>query len=745
MADYNFDAKSPQDQTYRQFLASKVIRAPNAGINVDAREINPVLFDWQREIVQWAAKKGRAALFQDCGLGKTFQQIEWARLVAETALIVAPLSVSEQTIRLARQHLDLAINRVRKPDDIKPGLNITNYEIIRHFAEAPIDALVLDESSILKSIDGETRKFLLSHFRDVPYRLCCTATPCPNDIAELANHAEFLGVMTRQEMLASFFVHDDQGWRVRGHARRPFYRWLSSWAMAMKSPADLGYDASGFNLPPLHIHDVVVDTEWRRPGHLFPGALKGITDRASVRKQSVIDRVARAAAIANQTVDQVIVWCGLNVESKLMTESIPDAIEVSGEESTETKERKIIDFVEGRSRVLVTKLKIAGFGMNFQNANHIIFVGLNDSYESYYQGIRRCWRYGQTRPVNAYVVVTDHETEIVQNVRDKEAHSETITREIIEAAKEFEMEELGRNGKSETIETTGYSGDNWILYQGDCVAEMRAIADESVDLSVFSPPFLALYTYSATEMDIGNCRTDDEFFEHFRFVIDDLLRITKPGRLACVHTQQVCTKLVTDGVIGLRDFRGRVCEEFVRRGWIYHGEVCIDKDPQAQAIRTHSKGLLFVQLKKDASWLRPALADYILIFRKPGENAVPIRPDISNDDWIEWARPIWYGIKESDTLNRAEARSEEDDRHVCPLQLGTIERCVRLWSNPSETVFSPFAGIGSEGYVALRQGRKFIGCELKGLYARTAAKNLSRAESESKRATLFDRLKEAAS
>jgi DNA modification methylase len=329
-----------------------------------------------------------------------------------------------------------------------------------------------------------------------------------------------------------------------------------------------------------------------------------------------------------------------------------------------------------------------------------------------------------------HIVVTDHEEEIVDNVRRKEVEGEKLSSEIIASAKEYEMEELGKMRHQEVYDSKEFSGEGWNLYQGDCVDEMKRLDDDSIDLSVFSPPFLALYTYSATERDLGNCRNQESFFDHFRFVIDDLMRVTKPGRLCCVHVAQVPTTLVNHGVIGIKDFRGQTISEFIDRDWIYHGEVVIDKDPQAQAIRTHSKGLLFVQLKKDASWLRPAMADYILVFRKPGENAVPIHPDISNDQWIEWARPIWYGIRESDTLNAAKARSDEDDRHVCPLQLGTIERVVRLWSNRGDTVLSPFAGIGSEGYVSIQQGRKFVGIELKPLYARTAIRNLRTARAQ---------------
>ena len=281
------------------------------------------------------------------------------------------------------------------------------------------------------------------------------------------------------------------------------------------------------------------------------------------------------------------------------------------------------------------------------------------------------------------------------------------------------------------------AGEGWDVINGDSCEELPKLDAESVDLSVYSPPFMSLYTYTASESDIGNCATTEEFFAHFGFVIRGLLRATKPGRLSCCHVAQVPAMLARDGYIGMKDFRGKTIEAFQAEGWIYHGEVCIDKDPQAQAIRTKSKSLLFVQMRKDSSWLRPALADYILVFRKPGDNAAPIIPDLSNNDWIEWARPIWYGIRESDTLQVAEARDDDDERHICPLQLGTIERCIRPWSNPGELVVSPFAGIGSEGFEAIRLGRRYLGIELKPGYAEVAAKNLRLAESRRTQGALF--------
>lgn len=287
---------------------------------------------------------------------------------------------------------------------------------------------------------------------------------------------------------------------------------------------------------------------------------------------------------------------------------------------------------------------------------------------------------------------------------------------------------------------------DWTLVNGDSIEVLATEGgDNTIDLSVYSPPFASLYTYTASERDLGNCKSSDEFFAHYGFLIRELLRVTKPGRLTCVHVAQIAAMLERDGWIGIKDFRGDVIRAYSAAGWIYHGEVCIDKDPQAQAIRTKAKGLLFVQMRKDSSWSRPALADYVLLFRKPGHNAAPIGHDpadrfaaLSNEEWIEFARPIWYGIRESDTLQVAEAREDEDERHICPLQLGTIERCIRLWSNPGDLVLSPFAGIGSEGYVALQWQRQYLGIELKPSYYELAIKNLYAAEQKRTQGSLFD-------
>lgn len=717
---------------YTTFLKSKAIKFESSGIDISKDQINDMLFEFQKDLVKWSLKKGRSAIFADTGLGKTFMQIEWARLINGSVLIVAPLSVAKQTVREAKK-LSVTIQYVRSQREVGklPGsLFITNYEMVDKFDADYFMAVVLDESSILKGLTGKTRKKLTDMFSETKYRLCCTATPAPNDIAEIANHSEFLGIMSRADMLASFFVHDDKGWRLRGHAETAFYRWLASWGMSVRKPSDLGYDDNGFILPSLNIMPVYIETGYVPDNQLFFTGLGGIQERQKVRRETLQERVDATAEMINASDEQWIVWCGLNAESTAITKAIPDAVEVAGSDNMNQKIESLENFQDGIIRVLVTKTKIAGFGMNFQNCHNMAFLGLSDSWESYYQAIRRCYRFGQTNPVNVSIILGDVEEEVMLNIERKEKQAREMAKKLIENVAEFEKDELAENNDMSdyNYQVDEATGKDWRLLLGDSVERLSEIKTESVDLSVFSPPFMDLYTYSPTERDLGNSASQNDFFVHFGYIIEELMRVTRPGRNCAVHTADVPAILNKDGYIGIKDFPGKVIAAFEAKGWIYHGRVTIDKNPQAQAIRTHSKALLFVQMEKDSTWSRPAIGDYILIFRKPGDNQVPVTPvangDITREKWIEWAHPIWYGISESDTLQYTTARSKEDDKHICPLQLGTIERCIALWSNPGETVLTPFAGIGSEVYQAVKMGRKGIGIELKQGYFNVAVKNM---------------------
>ena len=718
---------------YETFLKNKLNGIAPSGISVTPDELSPHLYPFQQQLTSWALAKGRSALFVDTGLGKTRMQVEWANRLHVKALIFAPLAVAQQTIAEAAL-MGIEVQYARAQSQATSQITITNYEMAHAFDMGEFAAVVLDESSILKSIDGKTRKYLTEACGDIGYRLCCTATPAPNDIAEFANHAEFLSIATRQEMLSMFFVHDQDGWRLKGHAREAFYKWMASWGMMVKTPTDIGFENNGYILPELTVApewiSVDADAVMQATGQMFFTKIGGITGRSQIRRATVDAKVDRAALQIAASSDQWIVWHGLNDEGRQLHAKVLDSVLVEGADSIDSKVRKLQSFIQRKpeARVLITKPSIAGFGLNLQNCHQVMFLGMNDSYEQWYQSIRRCWRFGQTDPVSVTPILSEMERPIYENVRRKEDTAEEVSRGMIDNVAEYQQTELGMAaGVKTAYKEDIVEGVNFQLMLGDCVDRLREVPDASVDFSIFSPPFLSLYVYSNSERDMGNSRTPTEFFDHFGHFLTEMLRVVKPGRNVACHVAQVPATLVHDGFIGLKDFRGQVIEAFIAHGFDYHGEVVIDKDPQAQAIRTHSKALLFVQLKKDASWLRPGLADYILVFRKPGENEVPVHPDISNEQWIEWARPIWYNIRESDTLNVAEGRSEKDERHIAPLQLGTIERCIRLWSNPGETVLSPFAGIGSEIYQAIVLDRKAVGIELKPEYYEAAKRNIDRA------------------
>lgn len=731
---------------YPAFLQSKSLIVPDAGLSIAQDELNPNLFAFQRELTIWALRKGKAALFADTGLGKSRMALAWAEALIKTGqkvLILAPLAVTSQFVNEGLK-MGIAVKAIRSNADIaEASIATCNYEIFERLDLTQFGGIVLDESSILKSFEGKTRTALIKAFAATPYRLCCTATPAPNDIQEICNHAEFLGVMTRAEMLAAFFIHDDSGWRLKGHAASgPFWKWLASWAMSVKFPSDLGYSDEGYQLPGLEIGVALVKSNYAQEGKLFADKLSGVTERAAARKATITDRVAETARLVqSEPEEQWLIWCAFDDEDKALQRAIPGAASVKGSDSPEYKAKTLLAFAAGEVKILISKPSIAGFGMNFQRCARMVFCGIGDSYEQYYQAIRRCYRFGQEREVRVTIVLSEVEQDIYYNVLRKEKEAARLTSELVKHLAEFEQAEIKKTGRETRMYKMGEaSGQSWKMMLGDSAERMKELAENSIDLSVFSPPFGSLYSYSDSDRDIGNCKDGEEFWQHFSFVSRELLRVMKPGRNVCVHVAQIPLQKAKDGFIGLSDFRGETIRHFAETGFIYHGEVCIDKDPQAQAIRTKSKALLFTQFHKDASWSRPALADYILIFRKPGDNAVPILPDVTNNEWIEFARPIWYGIKESDTLNTVEARSEKDERHICPLQLGTIERCIRLWSNRGETVFSPFGGIGSEPYMAVKLGRYGLGCELKEEYWKVAVKNLKEAERQANAGTLWDLL-----
>ena len=427
--------------TYEQFIDKKKIESTSCGFDINRQYLNQRAFEWQKDIIRWMLKKGRAEGWEDCGLGKTVQQLEWANQVCKhmhtSVLLFTPLAVAPQTKREGEK-FGISTNIAESQSDIKTGINITNYEKMDKFDLPKFGGVVLDESSILKSYNGKTRNALIERCANVPYRSGWSATPAPNDYMEIGNHAEFLGVMSRSEMLATFFVHDGSDtakWRLKGHAEDKFWEWIASWAVVLQKPSDLGYEDGGFNLPPLNIHEHFVKSgdmeDIDGQVLLLPKIRQTLSERRDTRKNSLQQRVRKAAEIAHATDEQVLVWCDYNAESELLTKSIRGAVEVKGSDSDKHKMDAMAGFTNGSVRVLVSKPSIAGWGMNWQNCSKQIFVGVSDSYEQWYQAIRRCYRFGQTKPVDVHMILSDSEGAVRENLNRKHEEAQRMTRELI--------------------------------------------------------------------------------------------------------------------------------------------------------------------------------------------------------------------------------------------------------------------------------------------------------------------------
>lgn len=718
---------------YDELINGKIRTVEAVGF--EPLEIMAPLFEWQKMVIRWAIKQGRAALFEECGLGKTLQQLEWARQISlhtsRPVLILCPLAVAEQTVAEGEK-FGIKVQHVRQPEDVKDGVNITNYERLQLFDDVEFGGVVLDESSILKSFTGKTRQLLTRRFEDVPFRLCCTATPAPNDFTELGQHADFLGVCKPAEMLATYFINDtfDTGtWRLKGHSVETFWRWVSSWAACVSTPSDLGFDDSGYVLPPLTTEIVTVKVDHRSDDafELFRTANASATNLHKEMRRTMNERVAAAAKIVNGTTEQFIVWTESNEESNALALAITDAVEVTGSDKPEHKERKMHIFATGEARVIVTKPSIAGFGLNWQHCCHDIYVGMTHSFERFYQAGKRIHRFGQKRPVMRYIIQADTEDGVMATIMRKQDQHNTM-RELMKFTRETLEGQSAITLMNTDIKTT--VGDNWTMNHGDCVRVARTMKDESVGFSVFSPPFADLFTYSSDIQDMGNCADMNAFMEQFGFLVDELFRITMPGRECAVHCCDLLATKWKDGDIEFKDFSGTIANAFRSRGWLLHSRVCIWKDPVTEMQRTKAHGLLYKTLRTDSSKSRVGSADYLLVFRKPGDNPKPIKHDVESlplDRWQELASPVWMTVDQGRVLNGRCASETQDERHICPLQLDVIERALTLWSAPDDVVFSPFAGIGSEGYCALQMGRRFIGAELKASYFKTACDNLASA------------------
>lgn len=723
---------------YDDFIAQKSRTIRPSGF--DPLEIKAPLFDWQKSVVRWAVKNGRAALFEDCGLGKTAQQLEWARQVSQhtraPVLILTPLAVAHQTANEAAK-FGIVANVASSRDDIAgAGVWITNYEKLEHFDPAAFSGVVLDESSILKAFTGKTRLMLTDAFAQTPYRLCCTATPSPNDYTEFGQHAAFLGVCSPAQMLATFFVNDTFNtgdWRLKKHAEKEFWRWVASWACCVSKPSDIGFADDGYNLPALRMHTEIVDVDERDDSgeELFRHATLSATTIHREMRMTSEARAARVAQLVNASSEPWIVWCNTNDEADKLVAAIPDATEVRGSETASQKERKLAEFTEGKARVIITKPGIAGYGLNWQHCRNVAFVGLSYSFEDFYQALRRSYRFGQKHEVNAHIIQARTEGAILQNINRKIEQHQNMQQQMKQASAVFAENRIKE--LSVRKEVSQAEGESWRLYHGDCVRVAKSLPSESVDFSVFSPPFADLFTYSDDLQDMGNCSDLSEFTRHFEILIEEIARIMVPGREVAVHCVDLLSTKWKHGKIQFQDFSGEIIRAFWRHGFLFHSRICIWKSPVTEMQRTKAHGLLYKTLKSDSCDSRVGCADYLLVFRKPGENPRPVTKDPASfpvDWWQEVASPVWMTVDQGRVLNGEGARDHADEKHICPLQLDVIERAVALWTNPDDMVYSPFAGIGSEGYQALKMGRRFVGSELKESYFKQACANLKMAKSQ---------------
>lgn len=778
---------------YHEFLTQKRITVPASGFTVAPEDINPKLFKFQRDIVRWALRLGKAALFAGVGLGKTGMQLEWAHHVAKQTgrpvLILAPLAVAPQTVREGEK-FGIAVKHVQEQSEVGDArIVITNYDRAHLFDAAQFAGVVLDESSILKHY-SKTFFALVEQFQATEFKLCCTATPAPNDYVEFGNHALFLGIMHFKDMLARWFVGEGdiaRSARLKGHAAKDFWRWLTSWSVCIRRPGDLGaeYEMDGYDLPPMEVHEhrlatgeAAITRAWNE-GKLLPDSAPNATSFMRVKRETLPERIEKTREIvASIGQDEpIILWCDTDFEADALLAAFPDALEVRGSQPAKRKEDALMTFSDGKARMIITKPELAGFGLNWQHCAHMVFAGVSFSFERWYQAIGRIYRFGQTRPVHIHMVYSETEGSVAQILKDKQVAFDEMQQEMNLAMAEHG---LFREESNVTVYTKPdfnvASGKGWKFYQGDCIEVMPSIAADSVHLTVTSIPFSNLYIYSDSEADVGNAADKDEFFRHMEFVIRELYRITVPGRCCAVHVKDLPLFQNRDGVMGIDPFSDDTVAAFRRGGWVLQSRITVEKDPVIEMQKTNSHGLLFKNWKERSEILRVGLPDYVLVFVKPGQCPEPIKHDpldltyygdnppgpgryptlpsrktgvvnaalpiwqnYANPNWNDVVVPlVWTDIDQTDVLNYMIAKSEKDERHLCPLQLDLIARLIQWKSNPGDVVFDPFGGVASTIYKALEMGRQGMAVELKPEYHALGTRYCKEAEDNANRPTLFD-------
>lgn len=709
---------------YKDFLKTKEKKFISSGFDVNESDLNDMLFDFQKYAVKVALKKGRFALFEDCGLGKTAQQLEWANQVYkytnQKVLILAPLAVVEQTKREAKK-FNIDSN----------AFDITNFDQLKNIDCSVYSGVVLDESSILKGKDGKLSTLIIDSFINTPYKLACTATPSPNDHMELGQHSEFLGAMSYLEMLAMFFVHDGgetSKWRLRKHATDDFWKYVCTWSMSIDNPKTLGFCSIGYDLPEIEFIEHIISVP-NDSGTLFNDVAVSATDLHKDLKKSYDKRIQKTIDLVNNSDEQWIIWTLRNNEADDLSRVLKNSVNVQGSDKPEVKAKNLNGFANNDFQNLITKTSIASFGMNYQNCSNMVFTSYDFKFESFYQAVRRSYRFGQKNKVNVHILVPESQQNVRKSILDKEKNHKEMHKEM---SKYSANTDYRRNESNFTIKHKEVKNDNYWIMNGDCVEMAKNIPDNELDLVVFSPPFAELYVYSDKPEDMGNVANYKEFEQHFKYLIPEIKRTLKDGRICAIHCMDLPIQKGKEGFIGLRDFSGMLIDWFTDQGFIYHARTTIWKNPVTEMQRTKALGLLHKTIKKDSVMSRVGIPDYVLFFRNEGDNTIPITHQDKDsslpnylpvDLWQKYASPVWMDIDYGRTLQYRSARDGNDEKHIAPLQLDTIERIIHLYSNENETVGSFFGGIGSEGYQAIKMNRKSVSIELKESYFYINAKN----------------------
>jgi DNA modification methylase len=787
---------------YTKLLENKKVKIIATGFDLPISELNPKLKEFQKYCVQKALKFGRFGLFEPPGAGKTIQQLEWATQVSKYTgmpiILVAPINVIGQTISEEAPKFGYEVKELYPGIKDLQSCNIwaINYDSLHLYLHLiPLfSGVILDESSILKNFTGETKKFLMETFANIPFKLPCSATPSPNDLNEYGNHSEFLNVLDSQDMRSKWFVRDEgmNNYRLKGHAKASFYAWLATWCIMFEHPRDIGFDEDGYDLPPINYIERQIKTK-SRDGKMFNDTAVDATSFSRELKLTKVERLAEVAEIVNNSTETFCIWVTLDSEAEELLKLIPGTVNVTGSDKKDIKRKGFADFSAGKIRVLITKTKLAQYGLNWQHCHNTIFASFNFSFEALYQAIRRFLRFGQLHEVNCWLMTTDTMQNVLQNIKMKEKqHNESI-REVSKAI----------NGKTygllDTYDFKEVKTERMHLMKGDSAIEMKRIPDNSIDFIIFSPPFKSLFTYSNYIHDLGNNDDSAGFWDQYKFIIHECYRILKPGRIMACHTKDLGVYKNSSGFTGMDNFTdehtsfienalsldlikerdklygklgafldlsdsgigfdGNITmriedrirdieaqlKNHERVGFKLHSKTTIWCDPVLEMQRTKTQRLLYKTLTSNSALTGIGMAEYMRYFKKwdgtDESNWEPVthltKQNIPLSLWQQWASPVWMDIKRTDVLNNKAGTAMGDEKHIAPLQLEVNHRCINLWSNPGDTVFTPFLGIGSEAYVAINNDRRAIGVELKDSYFDTAVKNCGNAEKSKRQGSLF--------